>query len=467
MSRKSRAALAIEKLSLISNCPTDLFNKIEPNDELFDNIEKAEKGDVFATEQMMRLTLQAYANDSNKNQAMLYYVAKGFDLGCDEAAEAVVYVAAHLSALFERLEKAIYVIKATKYIDEELDERIERALIKSIIAQVSESCDFDAIIRRLGELKGDTESIELYLIAAKKQVTGKYNAERVIFLAKELGMPGIVGISYFSGEPIADKRNMEAEKEALIRALELIDADNYRDFWLKCIYEYCNLYLGGDYISFAEPIAHALEARCYCKDGKLHLLAWCKYISEHPSISGKMKRAAQDRYSKILDECKFEGMDREHRDAHLESAIYTSASEMRKIADETSALGYIIQHTKNRFSMAATLSGHAKRGKCHMWEITISIDSAYGVPAFKELSIIEHRNTVVRGGIELANKKKLTQVICLGEIVAGGKVSPFEMDLILDISYVSSTKCDSCEIRVRKLEQNEKYTTMRCQLYIC
>ena len=91
-----------------------------------------------------------------------------------------------------------------------------------------------------------------------------------------------------------------------------------------------------------------------------------------------------------------------------------------------------------------------KRGSRHLWDIRLSIKTSLDAPpAFTVCKISDRMNEVTRYGIKLDKEKKLSQISCMGEIHFGEKIHPLEYDLILDISYVSSTKCEYCEIKIK------------------
>ena len=46
MSRKTKLDLWIDKLEQISDCPRDIFKKIEADEKLFHAVESAESGDL-------------------------------------------------------------------------------------------------------------------------------------------------------------------------------------------------------------------------------------------------------------------------------------------------------------------------------------------------------------------------------------------------------------------------------------
>ena len=129
--------------------------------------------------------------------------------------------------------------------------------------------------------------------------------------------------------------------------------------------------------------------------------------------------------------------------------------------------GEYIRHVKNRYTLDCTLKNHAKRSNRHMWEITLLIKSdGDALPVFQNIKINERRNAVIRAGEISKQEKKRSQIICDGELILNERVSPFVLDLILDIAYVSTTKCENVNIKIRKTERSGEYTVLNCQLYV-
>ena len=85
-------------------------------------------------------------------------------------------------------------------------------------------------------------------------------------------------------------------------------------------------------------------------------------------------------------------------------------------------------------------------------------------PKFGIASIVERNNFVSRGGVTLEKEKKVAQVLCQGDIKVNEKICPLEIDLIVDISYVSSTKCEHCEIKIKDTHREGEYLVMRCSI---
>ena len=77
MSRKSRLTLSKERLTEMSDCPLDIFDAIEPEEELFELIERADGGDADAVRELTELTCEAYLYDEEPSESLLHYAKKG------------------------------------------------------------------------------------------------------------------------------------------------------------------------------------------------------------------------------------------------------------------------------------------------------------------------------------------------------------------------------------------------------
>jgi hypothetical protein len=108
-----------------------------------------------------------------------------------------------------------------------------------------------------------------------------------------------------------------------------------------------------------------------------------------------------------------------------------------------------------------TLTGHKKRAARHQWDCTISLCTEDDTPPiFKPIPIVERRAEISRNGITFDKEKKAAQVLCAGEVQLKDKISPIELDLIVDISYVSTTKCTHAMIRVERVKRQGKRLVM-------
>ena len=122
--------------------------------------------------------------------------------------------------------------------------------------------------------------------------------------------------------------------------------------------------------------------------------------------------------------------------------------------------GIIINYAKNRYYLEGELSGHGKRGKKHFWTQRFSLDKSLckDDPIFSTFKIEEVHNLLERYGAQLGEIKGKSQIICRGELITDEQPHPFMLDLILDISYISSVKCETLELEVAGLtEANGRY----------
>ena len=452
MSRKSRDTLLKERLEQVSKCSYDLFNEIEPSDEIFEKIKLADQGDISAIRELCTLTYSTYKNDFSLNQAMLYYAKLGMAQGDLDCALVMLKCIEGFNEKYELLDSVLDTLDG-KLEDEAVEDIIARARVKKILAAASPEADYSELTDRLSVMYNEYSAYaRLYLASRMLSDTGSYDKARIDALAAALDVPSIVTLPVFIGEyTAADKAlpcDVKKECDAIRFALTLINMDLWQDFWIRVAYEYSKIYLDSDLSVFAEDITRALKLRCEYPKRKLHILAVKKYMLDLGLIQ-------KDEFDLLDKECRFNGLsydisDDTSRDEMIKEAVYTDSAEQRKILKESLMLGTQICHTKNRYLLMATLTNHMKRGSRHLWDITLSIKTSLDdPPAFAVCRISDRMNEVTRYGIKLDKEKKLSQISCMGEIHFGEKIHPLEYDLILDISYVSSTKCEYCEIKIK------------------
>lgn len=460
MSRKSKLTMNVERLGRVSDCPSDIFNKLGDEDELFLDAERAMQGDGEAVKKLATLLFNTYVTDDEPNNATLYYLRQGISLGISECAVLMLRYIVRYNRFFEDLENAISIIEI-KYSDE-IKALIENAKLKKLIRSANLSAESLCELDELADVhKG---YVHVYLAGVTKEY-----GDDMPSLLHSLGIPGVIRLPSFS--PITsfpDYHPMDAKGECLtiIHALELVDMDEWSDFWLRLAYEYALEYLNGDLSPIAESIIKAIEARCDYPRRKLHILALKKYLIDTAD------KVSDGEYAALVEACRFAQLEfdvetEDGRDELIREAIYTSTLEEREKKSIAKKLGSIIVHTKNRYMLTATMNNHVKRACKHLWDATISIETDADKPPYIPEATIEERHfTVSRGGITLDQDKKLSQIHCSGEIHIKDNVHPFEMDLILDISYVSSTKCEHCAFKIRSYERIGKYITMNTTLSI-
>ena len=198
----------------------------------------------------------------------------------------------------------------------------------------------------------------------------------------------------------------------------------------------------------------------------MHLLALKKYFLD---TVGDVDDAE---YLALEEKCRFEEhvfnlADESMRDAIIKEAVYTSGREELVKKLHLEKFGAVVQHAKNRYSISSTLTNHVKRGSKHVWELTLSIELDEGIaPVFEKLKIDTRRHKVTRGGVTLDQEKKLSQILCSSTVTIDDKVYPLEADLILEIAYVSTTKCETCELKIINTKRIDGYLVMDCVLSI-
>lgn len=447
----------------------DLFDKIEPNEDTFIKIEKAEDRDVTAIRELVNTLYEVYKDEDELNGALCYFAKLGLSLDDAECARIMLSCITSFNEQFDALEQTLRILESQRS-DEKTDQLITLAKVKSIIIRSTEDADFCELTRSLSQMYDEYSAYaRLYLASERLRYTGNYEKEKIDSLAEALDVPSLVALPVFTGkdpEVCAAPRDAEKECEALRFALMQIDMDEWRDFWLAAMYEYVQIYLSKDLTKVGNDILKSLKSRCTYPKKKLHILSVLKYLCN------KGKDEYKDEYDALLKECIFDGLSvdldtDEACEELIKNAIYTCSKEERRKAKFSSKLGAVIEHTKNRYLLKAALDNHQKRGNKHLWEMTISIKSGHKEsPMINPIRISERYNEVNRGGVTLDKEKKQSQVIARGEIQIAEKLYPLELDLILDISYVSSTKCELCEIKIKDYTREENYIVMQSILAI-
>lgn len=469
MSRKKKETLYKERLGKISNCPIELLDKIEPSEEIFAKIQSADRGDVSTIRELSDLTYLTYKNECEINPAILYFATLGIAVKDCACAVNLLKCVERFNDRYDLADEAIKVLDAYE-LDDEVDQLITRIRVQRIISELSPDYDSDAVEKMLtGIFDAFSAYTRLYLASKRLINTGIYDKADIDPYAGALGVPSLVTLPVFTGrceiENSDAPSNFKNELEVMKFASALIGIDEWRDFWLKAIYEYTMIYLGGDISMIAEDILKAVTSRCEYPEKKLHLLA-IKRILSTPDAD------ADAEYETLKNECIFDGYDPEACEGDalnkaIKEAVYTDSAEKKRELTLAIKRGTEIKHCKNRYLLEATLSNHMKRGVRHMWDVTLSIKTELDTPPFISIcKITDTKNEVSRNGVTLDKERKLTQVFCRGELHLGERVHPLELDLILDISYVSSTKCEFAEIKIRKHHREGEYLICACAISI-
>ena len=453
MSRKTKNMLYKKRLEDISGCPVELLDKISPSEDIFAKIQAAEEGDVSAIRELSSLTYEAYKNDCELNPAMLYYAELGMAKSDHECALTLLKCVERFNDRYDLADEAIRALESDK-LDDEVDQLILRIRVQRIISELSPDYDCDAMEKMLRGIFNEYSAYTRLYLASKRLInTGSYDKADIDPYARALGVPSLVTLPVFTGGSVIEQRatpsNSKGELEVMKFASTLMLMDEWRDFWLKALYEYAMIYLGGDISIVAEDILNLVSMRCDYPEKKLHLLAI-------KSILSATNDGYTDDITALRNECKFNGYDPSMCEGEalyetIKAAVYTNGAEQKRRLALAIRLGNEIKHFKNRYVLEATMKNHMKRGIRHIWDVTLSIKTDFDTPPLISIcKITATKNDVSRNGCTLNKERKLAQILCRGELQFGEKIHPLELDLILDISYVSTTKCELCEIKTRE-----------------
>ena len=488
MARKSKELLLREGLRAISDCPFDIL-RFACEDDVFSLLPKCEQGDAAARLALCRAIISECGGE--RVDALEYLLHGGLDRGCKECLSLALRYICTARVTPVALAKRCIALSDDAGMD------VLGAIARVAVAEKSISD------REVGLLSSpDFAAVPLYLLPREDG--------RIRELAAMAAVPSILSLPTFSDKagtspdadhfrdvrgadtdtdpadnkdtgntPDADHSrdvrgadtdtdptdnkdtgntpdaNPDGLAHFLRHAGELHDPE-WRDFWLRCGYEYALGYEGGirDFATLALPI---ITTRTYAERHPIHLLAAA-------AISGTVDDSALE---SMRRSCEFAGFDTEKLDtgAALREAAYLDSPREIALANERERRGGMIIHTRNRYSLTHNLSGHAKRARLHLWQTPITV-MGERMPTFTEAKIEQVSCTPERNGITLERDAALCQVLCHGEIIFADSRHPFVIDLILDMAFVSATKCHSLEIRPREFVALDGMITMDCQVFL-
>ena len=465
MSRKARLTVYRDRLEAISECPGTVFNELNPTDVILELIEKAEAGDRDSIDILvMELYKRARENESHSD-AMIYFLKKGLALASPLCGLIAVSYIDFFNSDFDLLDAALESISGSDNTEAYLD-AAERARIKRIIAAPSRECDFDALRAELTERKPRTlGAVMLYLAAKERCYKGAPVTDEVHGIAADEGLGEIMLLPTFGGRCECERLRTPDDSERQCRLLNAIyrlyDSREWQDFWLTIMYEYAVIYLCKDLSAFIESMLAIVSARRAYREKPMHELALKRYAEEHGL---GYTREECDELEKI---CRFNGLQiPETVEELVREAVYAVApppccGEYSTVCDAE------IQHERNRYTITMTLNEHKKRASRHQWDALIAIRTDEDEPpTIEPVPIVEMRAQISRNGVTLEKEKKAAQVLCAGEIRIGDKTSPLELDLILDISYVSLTKCTHCSVKIERYKRQGAYLIMHADIGI-
>ena len=478
MARKSRETILRERLTAVSNCPFDLFRHLEGTDDSLALIERSESGDAQATLDLIDALYPSAIADSEPSDALLYLMEKAVKLGEHSVGDKVIDYALHIRRGYPLAAEAISLLQATVGITDAQRARIIPLGARMSVSFASSALDYGAMLADMAPIsKADYPFEWLFVMQRAERLGGIDVSGEIRELAESIGMIYTPSMPSFSGCDCVTPLSREAcerEIEILNSVLMKHESGDWRDLWLRCMYELlerCDKY---DKRSIAESVIAISESRSYYKKHSLHTLAWCSYLLDFLPSGSKSFYDMSERCRQLRDICAFEGIDPhinsdEERYLLMRECVYLSTNDEREHASEEAKLGFQILHRRNRYVLECDLHGHSKRGRMHFWNATVSIEAASEhapVPKFDKLKISETRHVIERGGAVLDLGKTVSQSIYYSEITIDEVKHPFELDLILDISYISAVKCGEGEIRVLDHSVRDGHVIMTVQIFL-
>ena len=448
MSRKARLTVYRDKLEAISGCPITIFNQLQPSDLLFDVIKNAEAGDVGAMEELVAKLHSSATENNEPSEALVYFARMGLAAKSPLCAALFICYIELFNTEFDCLDEAIETMKGSDK-EELLVETVKMAKLKRILSAPSRERDFEKLIADAETLDIPCMcEIRMYLEAQALAYLDTPLSEELYAIVKYNGYAPLLALPIFKGKSEAIKHNTATKCETLRRILTLFDIGEWRDFWLKVIFEYAEVYLGGDLSVFIEDMLNIVNARQDYREKPMHKWAMKKYALTHGIGS-----YTADVCDALEMQCRFIGLTLpDSTEEIIRDAVY--AERMPCAIGDSSLYDAEILHERNRYTLTMVLSDHKKRASRHQWDCTLAIRTDSDTPpVIASVPITERRAEISRNGVTLTKEKKASQVLCAGEIKLADKVSPFEIDLILDISYVSSTKCTHCGIKFERVKR--------------
>lgn len=482
MARKSNETLLRERLAKVSDCPFDIFEFLTPTDELFDLIKNAEDGDAASISELANRLEKIYVKEKKSSDALVYLCKKGLALGLVDVALAIISYSLAVSECFSLALEALALVneKAPSEVSITLRGTEEELRAMKLVADISGDTDIDVLDYDATLLPIEVFLAEHIYLFSHKLRLGKCSKDsgRDMLTRAELG--AIIGLPGFSGgeyecsdEEISDIPEFFTRLYAI---QERHTDSDWRDFWLCIIYEGAEHYLDGRYGAIATyVIARALE-RSSVKNKNAHALAWIHYLlfSDNAVLDEANRDRLEKKYADLKDSCMFDGiMPRleceEELSALMREAVYTREKQAKAESVYLDSLGSIIRHQNKRFLMKCELVGHSKRGHKHTWEFKMSMPKEYidkKMPTFQHFKVERANPFITRGGVTLERDKMASQIICRSEIKFGEVAHPFLIDIILDVNYISSVKCTLGELKIKSVNEDDKYVTYGCQLLL-
>ena len=110
-----------------------------------------------------------------------------------------------------------------------------------------------------------------------------------------------------------------------------------------------------------------------------------------------------------------------------------------------------------------------RKNKCHFWDLKLCFKKSgtKEPPKFLPLRVDRTLHLISRGGVTKdSDPKKQSQIILSSEIIVDDARYPFTMDLIIDLAYVCTSKCQGAQIRIRDVKEEDGFYVFNCTLFL-
>ena len=472
MARKSKKTLLIEGLSEICECPSSVLELYEDIPDLFSIIKASENGDVLSLERIMGAIYQCDKCDMLFD-AMEYFGRIAINLSAPCPINYLIKYSLKTNCLFAlALQGYTALLKSDSQSLLELDPNTLSRLnaLRVIDAYTAGSAvdgDIDLALFEEGMLPEKIFALSheaRYDLLAKSQLSALVSEKA----------PHLLSLGTVMGECVQNQHLCDAALPHMLSYLEKYDIIAWKEFWLRAIYEYSEITKCGFSPELCKAIIKVIYSRRHCELNDRFALGWISLALKNNNLTDKDKDELSRLYKSTLAECKFSATEFfTDDDAELTSVIresvYTRDRDCKALAEKRLELGLEILHVKNRFTLVSRLSNHIKRAKNHCWDIKLCIDKSVSdtPPVFLPLRLDRVYHRISRGGItKESDPKKVSQIILSSELLLDDVHYPFNLDLIVDMAYVCSAKCQNAEIKVRDIKEYDGYFVLNCTLYL-
>ena len=465
MARKSKQTICFEQLCTFSKCPRDIFTTLSPDDNTLSLIRSCEALDPSALTEATEALYRGCITDAptpQKSDALVYLCLLGLRAG-EESCLSL------LTRYIDRTENSTELLYSLRTPlggdDEALSARLEA---KAAISQAARcGGDYGELTSRLDQSPEHlTVMLFIYHITRPKD---DRSVKELIDLCKRYDCLSLLSLPAMGLGDAVKTPPTDGAIPLMLKAPSVSTSRDWHDFWLKMLYEDAVTYRGSDYTHFASEAWALMAKREHNKLREHHTLAFLRYATKRSD-----DESLQQKYITLVNKCKFGGdlPDIENDDVVEElirQAVYTSKPDEKELADKSYRRGIIIQRGKNRFYAEGSLIGHAKRGRKHLWRAIMSFPKANAseAPSFSTFEIEQTSNVITRFGTRVLRDGSSSQIICRSTLYTGDQPHPFMLDFVLDISYVSASKCGSGEICIRSVGEDDEFYLYDCAITIC